>query len=399
MKPKPLKILLFDGTFRTTTFINRLAAGLAKNNEVLIAGFNESLSEKVAEVRYIGLGDNTHLWKFIRASAVLALKTLWRFGDVAQGFRFLKLLLQRKRFALQKENLHKLLRLEQPDIIHLQWVANIPLFEEVISSKKHTVILSQRGFHINVRPFVNEENKVYLQECFPKLSGFHSVCKAIAEKSNTIWNGPDKKNVVVYSGINLDDFPFNETYRKPSGELHLLSVGRNHWKKGYKYAIIACKLLKNQGVSFQYTLLGVEENEELLYLREELGLKAQVHFIARVPPKGVRRHMQQSHLLLLPSLEEGIANVAIEAMALGLPVISSRCGGMEELIDDEITGWLTDIADPEAMARAVLAFTDKQQNVIAQLRIKARKKIEAQHTEAGMIANMEAFYHQLHEAN
>ncbi|WP_340203183.1 glycosyltransferase family 4 protein [Ascidiimonas sp. W6] len=399
MKPQPLKILLFDGTFRTTAFINRLAEGLAQKNEVLIAGFNESITQKVPGVRYSGLGDNTYLLKFIRAGWVLSVKTLFKFGDVAQCFRFVLFLLQRKRKTLQQENLHKLIRLENPDIIHLQWVANLPMFEEIIRKKKHTVLLSQRGFHINVRPFVNEENKAYLQEWFPRLNGFHSVSKAIAAKSNAIWTSEHKKDVVVYSGLSLDKFPFRETYQKPSGTLELLSVGRNHWKKGYKYALIACKLLKDKGIAFQYTLLGVQENEELLYLRQELGLQEHVQFIAKVPQQEVYERMQKSHLLLLPSLEEGIANVAIEAMALGLPVISSRCGGMAELIDDEVTGWLTDIADPEGMARAVLAFVKKQDNVIAQVRIKARNKVNEQHTATRMITEMETLYRQLHETN
>lgn len=399
MKSKPLKILLFDGTFRTTVFINRLAAGLAQNHHVIIAGFNETLTQKVPGVTYIGLGDNNNIFKFIRAGSILTLKTLVKFGDIAQCFRFLKLLLQQNRKAIQKQNLQNLLRLEKPAIIHLQWVSNLPIFEEVINNKKHIVILSQRGFHINVRPFVNQQNKAYLQQWLPKLNGFHSVCNAIAETGNAIWTDDAKVNKTIYSGINLNRYPFNENYQKPTEALQLLSVGRNHWIKGYKYALLSCKLLKDRQIPFQYTMLGVEANEELLYLRKELNLEKQVHFVARVPKEQVITYMQQSHLLLLPSLKEGIANVVIEAMALGLPVISTLCGGIEELIEDEITGWLTNTADPEAMTRAILNFLDKQQNVIEQVRIKARKKIEEQHTEAKMIAGMEAFYQQLHERN
>ncbi|XLS28479.1 glycosyltransferase family 4 protein [Flavobacteriaceae bacterium M23B6Z8] len=397
MNRSRLRILIFDGTFRTTAFINRLAEGLAQKHQVYIAGFNESLTQKIPGVHYAGLGDNQHFLKFLRAGLSLTVKTLVRFGDVAQCFRFVKLLLQRKRSQLQRENLHKLLRLEKPDVIHLQWVSNLPVFEEVLRHQKYPVILSQRGFHINVRPFVDASNRSYLEKWFPKLSGFHSVSRAISIKSDTIWESPDKIDAVVYSGLELQNFSFKESYTKPAGSLQLLSVGRNHWKKGYKYALLACKLLKIQNIPFQYTLLGVHQNEELLYLRKELELEEEVQFTSKVPQAQVYKQMQSSDLLLLPSLEEGIANVVIEAMALGLPVVSTRCGGMEELIDNRETGLLCDIADPEGMAAAIIHFTKQQENVIAQMRIKARKKVEEQHTAAKMIAEMEALYYKVHE--
>lgn len=397
MHTHPLKILLFDGTFRTTSFINRLAQGLSQRHKVIIAGFNEDLSQKIPGVCYIGLGDNTYLLKFIRAGSMLAFKVLFRYGDLLQLFRLMWLFLKRDRKAIQKHNLHNLLKLEKPDIIHLQWISNIPWFEDVIRQQQHKIILSQRGFHINVRPFVNHDYKAYLQEWFPQLNGFHSVSEAISQKSNAIWNATGKKNVVIYSGLNLDNFAFTETYSKPSGKLELLSVGRNHWKKGYKYALLSCKLLKDKGVSFNYTLLGITESEELLYLRQELGLAANVVFVPTVPVTEVYEKMSRSSILLVPSLEEGVPNVAIEAMALGLPVISTRCGGINELIEEGTNGWLTDVADPEGMARAVLDFAGKQQNIIAKMRIEARKKVEVQHTEERMITQMEAFYKKIHE--
>ena len=50
--------------------------------------------------------------------------------------------------------------------------------------------------------------------------------------------------------------------------------------------------------------------------------------------------MQMADVLLITSIEEGLPNVAVEAMALGLPVVSTTCGGMEELITNGTEGWL-----------------------------------------------------------
>ena len=67
--------------------------------------------------------------------------------------------------------------------------------------------------------------------------------------------------------------------------------------------------------------------------------------------------MQDFDLLILPSLNEGIANVVLEAMALGIPVISADCGGMSEVVLPNETGWLVPVRDSEAMGEAIIEFT------------------------------------------
>ena len=56
-----MKIIIFDGSFKTTTFINRLIEGLANEHEVFVLGFNENTKIKIAGVHYIGLGSNTSI--------------------------------------------------------------------------------------------------------------------------------------------------------------------------------------------------------------------------------------------------------------------------------------------------------------------------------------------------
>ena len=70
----------------------------------------------------------------------------------------------------------------QPDIIHFQWVSVLSYLENLKLPKCTKTILSQRGFHINVRPFVNLDNMLFLKDAFQKLDGFHSVSKAIQKK-------------------------------------------------------------------------------------------------------------------------------------------------------------------------------------------------------------------------
>ena len=65
---KKIKIIIFDGTFKTTTFINRLALGLSESHDVYIIGFNENLTHKLQNVSYVSLGSNNSKFRFLKTS-------------------------------------------------------------------------------------------------------------------------------------------------------------------------------------------------------------------------------------------------------------------------------------------------------------------------------------------
>src|SRR5690606_27843577 len=119
---------------------------------------------------------------------------------------------------------------------------------------------------------------------------------------------------LVYSGLDLNTFALSEI-KKPA-QFQIISVGRTHWKKGYTYALDACVLLKDAGFSFHYTIIGAIGDIELLYQIQDLGLEKEVTLSGALPFNKVQEHMQLAEVLLLPSVEEGIANVVLEAMAL-----------------------------------------------------------------------------------
>src|SRR5690554_3977309 len=382
-----LRVIIFDGSFKTTAFINRLAKGLAKRHEVYILGFNEELKQKIKGVHYVPLGSNQSKFRFIKTSLGYALKS----GSIKKIASTIKSLFQGNRPHLQEQNLRHVLNTINPDIIHLQWPSVIPLFEEILQEQKTPVVLSQRGFHNNVRPFVVPENFNYLKQWYPKISGFHSVSKAISKNGDKIWEGDNKLNKVIYTGLQLQDFSFKKEY-KVSTPLQLLSIGRTHWKKGYDYALQTCRILKEKNFPFHYTIVGGAGDEELQFLISDLGLQDCVSLMGRVPQKEVFSMMGEASLLLMPSVEEGVPNVAVEAMALGLPVLSTDCGGVPELIEDGVEGWVVPIRDPEAMADKVESFSRLPLEKIEEVRLAARKKVERQHSEEGMIEGMEELY-------
>ena len=73
-------------------------------------------------------------------------------------------------------------------------------------NKNFKVVLSQRGYHTNVRPFIDADNGNYLQKWYPKLDGLHSVSKAISKMGKKIGQPHTQIDQVVYTGLALDEF-------------------------------------------------------------------------------------------------------------------------------------------------------------------------------------------------
>lgn len=389
-----LTIILFDGSLKTTPFINRLAERMAQKHIVYIVGFNNNLKQKVCGVRYMALGTQENPIGFIFHSVKIAFQTLFNSGNFNQLFQTIKFLFNKDAEQLKQENFNKSLQLIKPNILHIQWPSLLGLCEAAIENPKIKTVLSQRGFQSNVRPFVDAENFEKLHVFFSKIDGFHSVSRTISNVGDKIFHSPNKIDKVVYSGFDFEKLPFNSNYKK-SKTLKLLSVGRPHWVKGYEYSLRACAILKEKNIKFEYNIVGGLGNEELEFLLNDLGLKQCVRLTGKVSQKKVYETMRQSDILLLPSIIEGLPNIAVEALAVGLPVISTKCGGIEELIADNETGWLVPVRNPEVIAKAIISFLLLSDEKVGDIRIAARKKVERQHNEEQMIAGMEELYFQV----
>lgn len=382
-----MRIIIFDGTLQTTAFINRLAVGLSKKHSVYIIGFNEKLQKPLKEVHYKKLGSNASKIAFIKTCLTIALSR----RSLKLLFSTLIHIIKFNRKQLKSQNFNLVVDAIKPDVIHAQWVGNINVLEPILSQNKYPVVLSQRGYHINVRPFIDSENFNYLKRWLPKITGFHSVSKAISKKGDLIYTDSSKIDHVVYSGLNLSQISFKAQHQK-SDRLFLVSVGRPHWIKGYYYALKACAILKEREVDFKYTIIGAGQNEELIYLREFYKLGDMVEFLDILPQQTVFNTIKKADAMLVTSIEEGIANVAIEAMALGTAVISTNCGGMPELIEHKKEGWVVSLRNPEALAEAVIDFNKTPDSELDNIREQARKKVEEQFTENNMVQGMERLY-------
>jgi glycosyltransferase involved in cell wall biosynthesis len=88
-------------------------------------------------------------------------------------------------------------------------------------------------------------------------------------------------------------------------------------------------------------------------LATQLGIAGRVTFTGRLPHDDVKRVMAQSHVLVLVSLYEGLSHTLLEACSLGIPCITSDCGGNPEVITSDINGYVVPYGDVEQLAKAI----------------------------------------------
>jgi len=131
---------------------------------------------------------------------------------------------------------------------------------------------------------------------------------------------------VICNGVDFDDYKPN--YRVGKG-LRLLCVSRLIERKGLKYLIKAISQLNDVTL----TLIGEGDQEkELKSMVEKFGISSKVRFLGYVPHNEIKKYYQNSDVFILPSLNEGMSNTVLEAMASGLALIMTDVGGSQELI-------------------------------------------------------------------
>jgi len=141
------------------------------------------------------------------------------------------------------------------------------------------------------------------------------------------------------------------------GRARILAVGRLVEKKGHETLLLAAALLRDRGLDFSLRLAGEgPEWSRLQRLVHELRLGDRVVFLGPLSEGEVRAEYEQADIFALPCRklangdQDGLPNVILEAMAHGLPVVSTRLDGIAEAIVDGDSGLLADQDDPGAIA-------------------------------------------------
>lgn len=387
MSDKKLKVVIYSGGIPSTTFIERLINGLAKRDiEIYLFGKKKAKIAYPANVKVLSNSDILSQIGIVLKFGMLLLFTNYahfkivikQCGLIATSKKkYLDLLVKYLPVAYYK-----------PDIFHLQW-ANFTHEWMWVQDIGIKLIVSLRGSHINYSSVVDPGLADNYRKMFIKVDAFHSVSNAIAGKA-VEYNAHNIQT--VYSGLPLEQYLHLEYEPKINATLNIVSVGRWHWVKGYSYAIDAIRLLLHAGVDFHYTIIAGKAPQDVLYNIEDTGLSNHITILDQIDHDAVMKYITQADILLLPSLDEGVANVVLEAMAVGTIVLSTDCGGMREVISDKENGFIVPRRDSKSIADKIIDISKLSDNEKKSITRNARLKIEEQHSIDKMVDDMLRLY-------
>jgi glycosyltransferase involved in cell wall biosynthesis len=187
------------------------------------------------------------------------------------------------------------------------------------------------------------------------------------------------KILTIYNAVDLAAFPPRQN---EATEPFILSVGRLVEKKGFADLIQACRLLRDRQVPFKCEIIGSGPlRDELQGLISQLGLLQQVRLRGQMAQAELGEHYRKAMVFALPCIvaangdRDILPNVLKEAMAIGVPVVTSRLAGIEELVTHDETGLLVTPGDTKSLAEALRQLLADAM-LRRRLAVQARKVIE-----------------------
>lgn len=264
--------------------------------------------------------------------------------------------------------LSRIIREQKPDLIHAHDMragffsalccGKLPLVSHIHNNAYDARGLSPKTVGYLLAGFKAKHILWVSQSSFDGYA-FH---KLFAKKSSVLYNTIDTQQIFDKKAQDTNTYDFDMIY-----------VGRLTYQKDPQRLMRLCARLKKDKPDLKVAIVGTGElEEEAKALCVSLGIEESVHFLGF--QSNPIKMVADSKAMILTSRWEGTPMCALEAMALGTPVVSTPSDGMTDLLEDGVSGYLTD--DDEQMARDLLKiFADPEHRRL--LAENAKKKFDA----------------------
>ncbi|MEP5103690.1 MAG: glycosyltransferase [Ekhidna sp.] len=269
----------------------------------------------------------------------------------------------RRRGLIYEKTLYISLQVRKtPDLI----VIHFGNHSDMVAQMKQYIFPEARTIVVlhghDVSSFVKRSGWKFYKKVQPFVDEFISINRLWKDLLET--NVPGAKCSVCYLGTEIPS-SFDRIYRDQD-EINLLSVGRHVEKKGHSDLLNALALVKNKTNRQVKLYLAGDgpKTQELTELSENLGLQENIVFLGAVSHKDVLTQIKKHDIFVLPSKRaqngdsEGLPVAIMEAMAMGMPVISTYHSGIPELVSNKDNGLLVPEGDVEALSDAILKLVE-----------------------------------------
>lgn len=183
-----------------------------------------------------------------------------------------------------------------------------------------------------------------------------AISRAVAENLRDLQGIPDNKLSVIPRGVNIDFFsPRHKLDRPQRRPFRLMFAGNVTQRKGATDLVTALRYLDSCGSSTEIVFCGNVGERYQAKLEGIIGKKSSHHisFLGPLTPLKLLEEYRKADAFVLPSYEEGQGKVVIEAMACGIPIISSNIAALREMVVNNWNGLSVPVASPRMIATAI----------------------------------------------
>ncbi|WP_276133189.1 glycosyltransferase [Polluticoccus soli] len=283
----------------------------------------------------------------------------------------------------------------QHDIWHFEFGAISPWYsylKEIFPDRKLTV--SFRGYDLN---YVGLNADNYYGPTWQRFDGFHFLGQDLRNRAIKRGYAPGRIEAIIPPAIDTTFFNPGLTTAK-GDKLVIVSTGRLVWKKGYEYGIRAAAILKQNGIPFEYRIIGDGDHlQALQYTISELGLEQEVRLLGRMQRSDVRTQLQLANVFLHPAISEGFCNAVLEAQAMGVPVVCTDADGLAENVIDGETGFVVKKWDINAMVEK-LTWCYRNTDQAASMGRNGTTRVINHFAQQDQIKSFVQFYNRVHQS-
>ena len=165
----------------------------------------------------------------------------------------------------------------------------------------------------------------------------------------------NEKIKVIYNGVDVHETDNDSCRSQEPGSVVVGMVANFREQKDHATYLEAAKIVIEKKAGVRFVLIGSGPREtEMKEYSKRLGLDGSVTFLGRQTGQELYAAMQQLSVSVLVSFNEGVPNVLLESMALGIPIIGNPSGGIPEIIEDGVNGFLIPYKRPDLLAEKIL---------------------------------------------